>query len=139
MNKITKIVAAGLLAAAAVTGLAGCGQSEQEKALAPYVGKWKYEIHETAFGKNYDRTSVWIIKKDDKNENALISSITHNTAMGERKKMDTSVHTISYDANRKIVLVDGTENIVIQKDDKGDYITGTKGSSYQNVKYYKEK
>lgn len=138
MNKITKIVAAGLLAAAAVTGLAGCGQSEQEKALAPYVGTWKYD-EEFASGKfNTHLVQTWIIKKDDKNENTLMSSITKDATRGSERKMDTAVHSIVYDNNNKMVMVDGREPIVILSDDKGEYITGTAGH-FKNEKFYKQK
>lgn len=134
MNKITKIVAAGLLAAAAVTGLAGCGQSEQEKALAPYVGKWMDQrVNGTA-----NVTETWNIAKDNKNENTLIGSVTKIIERNGEKKMDTKVHTIVYDKNTKNVKVDGTDPVIIQSDEKGEYLLETEGY-YKNTKYYKQK
>lgn len=138
MKKITKIMAAGLLAVAAVTGLAGCGQSEQEKALAPYVGTWKYDREFASGNTTAHLVQTWIIKKDDKNENTLISSITKETTRGSDRKMDTAVHNIVFDQNNKMIMVDGVNPIVILSDDKGEYITGTDGH-YVNEKFYKQK
>lgn len=132
MKKITKIIAAGLLAAAAVTGLAGCGQTEQEKALAPYVGTWVNEEDYMSMGKMKHLKSSFEITKNEKNPNTLIAKYQLN----DKKP---KLYEVAYDEKDKSVKVSGNQQIVIQKDDKGEYITGTAGTDFNNTKYYKQK
>lgn len=133
MKKITKIIAAGLLAAAAVTGLAGCGQTEQEKALAPYVGTWVNTINYLKPGNVPAVATITMnITENKNNEETLLVMIKDSEKSAEQP------HMLTYDDKDKMVKVDGTNPVMILKDDKGEYLTGPTGW-YKNAKYYKQK
>lgn len=128
MNWKKGILAAMLLAGSMFT-FTGCGSNEREQALAPYVGTWTYEkkINET-----YTLKETMDIQKDQNNKDVLIGHYKSNGFV----KVDNS-HTISYDEKDKTVKLDGSEQLLIQKDDKGEYFEG-KGIILPNHKYHKQ-
>lgn len=131
MNWKKGILAAMLLAGSMFT-LTGCGDNEREKALAPYVGTWIHEEDYMSMGKMKHLKSSFEITKDENNPNAL-------TAKYQLNNKTPKIYVVSYDEKDKTVKVGGNQQIIIQKDDKGEYITGTAGTDFHQSKYYKQK
>lgn len=131
MNWKKGMLAAMLLAGSMIT-LTGCGGNEREQALAPYVGTWINEEDYMSMGKMKHLKSSFEITKDEKNPDALIAKYQLNDKTPK-------TYVVSYDEKDKTVKVGGNQQIVIQKDDKGEYITGTAGTDFNKTKYYKQK
>lgn len=125
-----KGVLAVMLLAGSMAALTGCGGNEREKALAPYMGTW-VATEKLPSGKEYHPTIV--IEKNEQNPNVLVANFKSVAVF----KIEKS-HVITYDEKEKVVKMDNMENLVIQKDDKGEYING-QGLAIPSHKYYKQK
>lgn len=126
----------GMMAAMLVVGsmvtLTGCGGNEREQALAPYVGTWIYEKDVKTPIRIVHSKSVFEITKDENNPNTL-------TAKYQMNDKTPRLYVVSYDEKDKTVKLGGNQQILIQKDDKGEYITGTSGTDFHQSKFYKQK
>lgn len=123
----------GILAAMLVAGsmftLTGCGDNEREKALAPYVGTWTATYSLAGTGQQ-GKIEVKI-EKVENNPNVLVAKRKRPLVGGIQEQ------TITYDEKEKVVKLDNTETLVIQKDEKGEYFSGH-GMAIPSHKYYKQ-
>lgn len=132
MNWKKGIIAAMILAGAMVT-LTGCGDNERTKALTPYKGTWVETINYLKPGHVPAVATITMnITENKNNEETLLVMIKDSEKAAEQP------HMLVYDDKDKMVKVDGTNPVMIMKDDKGEYITGPTGW-YKNTKYYKQK
>lgn len=119
-----------MLLAGSMAALTGCGGNEREKALSPFIGTW-VATDKLPSGKEYNPTIT--IERNEQNQNVLVANFKSVAVF----KIEKS-HVITYDEKDKAVKMDNIENLVIQKDDKGEYFSGN-GMAIPSHKYYKQK